>query len=94
MHIDWAAFGQVFVVSCAVAVGITVVFAIGVGLLSAATPAQDSPHLTVATAEGSTTTPTTATQGRPRITRQLTAWMCFLACGLSVAYGLYIIIAR
>jgi hypothetical protein len=94
MHINWGAFGQVFVVSFAVAVGITVVFAIGVGLLSATTSAPDGPHLTVAAIDGGTTGSTTATQAHPSTARQVTAWMCFLACGLSVAYGLYIIVAR
>lgn len=94
MHINWAAFGQVFVVSFGVAVGITVVFAIGVGLLSASTRSTDGPQLTIAAIDGSTTTSTTAAQARPSTARQVTAWMCFLACGLSVAYGLYIIVAR
>ena len=90
MHIDWAAFGQVFVVSFGVAVGIIVVFAIGVGLLSAS-PTPDGPHPALAAIDGGSTTRTKARRARPTITRQVTAWSCFLACALSVAYGLYII---
>ena len=59
MHIQWAAFGEVFVVSFGVAVGIIVVFALGVGLLSATTPTPDGPHLSVAAGASGTTTPTT-----------------------------------
>ncbi len=33
-------------------------------------------------------------EARPSTARKVTAWMCFLACGLSVAYGLSIIVAR
>jgi hypothetical protein len=93
MHIQWEAFGEVFMVSFGVAVGLIAVFAIGVGLLSAPTRTPDGPRLTVATADTSTTPPTT-TRVHPTITRRVTAWMCFLACALSVAYGLYLIIAR
>jgi hypothetical protein len=93
MHIDWAAFGEVFVISFGVAVGMIALFAIGVSLLSAPTPSPDSPHLALAATDG-TTTRTTAARARPSITRQVTAWMCFLACALSVAYGLHIIIAK
>ena len=92
MHIDWAAFGQVFVVSFGVAVGMIVLFAIGVGLLSAP-PDPDAPHLTIAGADGPPTS-TTGTGARAGTTRRVTAWICFLACGLSVAYGLYVIVAR
>jgi hypothetical protein len=94
MHIDWAVFGEVFVVSFGVAVGIIVVFAIGIGLLSAPSPTAEGPHLALAATDGATTTRTTATQARPTIARHVTAWICFLACALSVAYGLYIIIAK
>jgi hypothetical protein len=93
MHIDWAAFGEVFVVSFGVAVVMIVLFAIGVGLLSTPTPSADGPHLALAATDG-TTTPTTAAQTGLNVPRQVTAWICFLACALSVAYGLYIIIAK
>lgn len=93
MHINWTAFGEVFVVSFGVAVGIIVVFAIGVGLLSAPTSTAEGPHLALADTDGATTR-TTATPTSPTIARQVTAWICFLACALSVAYGLYIIIAK
>jgi hypothetical protein len=93
MHIDWAAFGQVLVVSFGVAVTMIVLFAIGVSLLAAPPPRPDGPHLTVAAADGATTS-TTATGARAGATRRVTAWICFLACALSVAYGLYVIVAR
>jgi hypothetical protein len=41
VHIAWTAFGQVVVVSFGVAVGLIVLFAIGVALLSGPTSAQD-----------------------------------------------------
>jgi hypothetical protein len=93
MHIDWAAFSQVFVVSFGVAVGMIVLFAIGVSLLSTPTPTSDGPHLALAATDG-TTTPTTAAGPGRNIARQVTAWICFLACALSVTYGLHIIIAK
>jgi hypothetical protein len=93
MHIDWAAFGEVFVVSFGVTVGMIVLFSIGVSLLSAPTPRPDTPHLALAATDGATTR-TTAARARPTMSRQVTAWICFLACALSVAYGLYIIIAK
>ena len=36
MHITWTTFGEVFVVSFGVAVGLIVLFAVGIALLSAA----------------------------------------------------------
>ena len=92
MHIDWAAFGEVFVVSFGVAVGLIVLFAIGVSLLSSPAPDPDGPHLALAAADGAATR---TTSGRPApLARRLTAWSCFLACALCVAYGLSVIIAR
>jgi hypothetical protein len=90
MHIDWAAFGQVFVVSFGVAVGMIVLFAVGVSLLSAPVPRPDGPHLALATTDASTDR-TRAAGRRPDTARHVTAWICFLACALSVGYGLYII---
>jgi hypothetical protein len=91
MHIDWASFGEVFVVSFGVAVGLIVLFAVGVALLSA--PPPDRQQLALAATDGATTQ-TTAVRGRPSSTRQITACICFLACALSVAYGLNVIIAK
>jgi hypothetical protein len=93
VHINWAAFGEVFVVSFGVALGLIVLFAIGVSLLSSPAPDPDGSHLALAAAEGATT-PATPAPSRAPLARRVTAWGCFLACGLSVAYGLSIIIAR
>jgi len=93
MHINWTAFGQVFVVSFGVAVGLIVLFAIGVSLLSAPTPVADGPHLALATTDAATTR-TMGARGHPGVARQVTAWICFLACALCIAYGLHIIIAK
>jgi hypothetical protein len=93
VHIEWLAFGEVFVVSFGVAVGMIVLFAIGVTLLSPPAPSADGQHLALAATDG-TTTPTTAVPVRPNLARQVTAWMCFLACALSVAYGLYIVVTK
>jgi hypothetical protein len=92
MHIDWAALSSVFAVSFGVAVGMIVLFAIGVSLLSTSTPGPDGPQPALAATDS--TTRTTEARARPDITRRITAWICFLACGLSVAYGLHIIIAK
>ena len=95
MHIQWTAFGEVLVVSFGVAVGIIAVFAIGVGLLSAAPgPTPEGTHLTVATAGSRTTAPRAPSTSRFAVARKVTAWLCFLVCALAVAYGLYMIIAR
>jgi hypothetical protein len=94
MHIDWAAFGEVFVVSFGVATGLIVLFAIGVSLLSAPPPGRDSPHLALASTDGDRARRTTSTETGSTLPRRVTAWICFLTCALSVAYGLYIIIAK
>ena len=93
MHINWTAFGQVFVVSFGVAVGLIVLFAIGVSLLSAPTPDPDGPHLALATTDGATSR-TMGARGHTGVARSVTAWICFLACALCIAYGLHIIIAK
>ena len=93
MHIDWAAFGEVFVVSFGVAVAIIVLFAIGVTLLAAPIAEPDGPDLALATTDGATRR-TAPADGSPTITRRVAAWICFLACTLSVAYGLHIIITK
>ena len=98
MHIHWAAFGEVLVVSFGVAVGIIALFAIGVGLLSAPGPTPDGTHLTVAPAPapgaGRSAAQRRPTRSRTTIARGVTASLCFLVCALAVVYGLYMIIAR
>ncbi len=93
MHIDWAAFGQVFVVSFAVAVGLIVLFAIGVSLLSSPAPDPDGRHSAHPSPGGAAARPTSLRAPVPAA-RRLTAWGCFLACALCVAYGLYVVVAR
>lgn len=94
MHINWAAFGEVFLVSFGVAVGVIVLFAIGVTLLSTAPPA--SPDGAHARLEPPDRAARRGVEHRARadITRRVTAWICFLACALTVAYGLSVLIAR
>jgi hypothetical protein len=99
VDIDWASFGEVFVVSFGVAVGVIVVFAIGVGLLSAPAPAsepspQPTPDGLHVVATDATTSQATATPAAPSLTRRLIAGVCFLACALTVGYGLFIIISK
>lgn len=82
VQIDWGALGIVSLVSFGAAVGVIVLFALGVSTL--ATPA---------------TRPTSASSGpAEKGVRPLWAWpvgmLCFLACALVVAYGLYLIIAK
>ena len=80
--IDWGSLAMVFFVSFGAAVGVIVLFALGVTALatpsSASSPAQS--------------------QTRANISRPPWAWpvarLCFVACALVVAYGLYLIIAK
>jgi hypothetical protein len=75
IEIGWGALGVVFLASFGTAVGVIVLFALGISVLAtqAAGPA-----------------------GAPA--RPPWAWpvsmICFLACGLVVAYGLYLIIVK
>jgi hypothetical protein len=78
--IDWGALGLVFLVSFGTAVGVIVLFALGVSAL--ATP------VTEPTQQGGS-----AKGIRFRWVRSL-GMLCFLACALVVAYGLYLIIAK
>jgi hypothetical protein len=87
VNIDWTAFGQVLVVSFGAAVGVIVLFAIGVSLLSRVPAGVRSD----------------STDGRPDSgshvassppLAQLAAGLCFLACALIVLYGLYVIISK
>jgi hypothetical protein len=80
MNIDWAAFGEVFLVSLGAAVGVVVVFAIGVALISDRAPV------------GADRAPTRA--AKPHTGSQALAGLCFLACALIVVYGLYLVIHK
>ncbi|HET9254628.1 MAG TPA: hypothetical protein VFO16_05425 [Pseudonocardiaceae bacterium] len=77
--IDWGALGVVFLASFGAAVGVIVLFSLGISTLAIQAAGQD-----------------TAPGGGPA--RPPWAWpvsmLCFLACGLVVAYGLYLIIIK
>jgi hypothetical protein len=79
MKIDWAAFGEVFVVSFGTAVGVMVLFAFGTTLLAGPARAEAGGPRDGAAAVG--------------IVATAVAGLCFLACGLVVLYGLYIIVS-
>jgi hypothetical protein len=83
VQIDWAALGEVFLVSFTAAIGVIVLFAFGVSGL--AVPATN-PTLALSETTTAATTPPTAL-------RPLAA-LCFLTCALVVAYSLYLIIAK
>ena len=76
--IDWAALGLVFLVSFGAAVGVIVLFALGISALAGpnSAPSQTAPKVT------------------PRPWAWPVAMLCFLGCVLMVAYSLYLIIAR
>ena len=78
MSIDWAALGEVFLVSFAAAVGVIVLFSLGVSSLAITT---EPPQATDKPASRTTSIPPVAL-------------LCFLACALIVAYGLYLIIIK
>jgi hypothetical protein len=80
MNIAWSAFGEVFVVSLGAGAGLVLVFAIGVALVSARAPVGGE----------RAGTPT----ARPSTGDQALAALCFLACGLVVIYGLYLVIHK
>jgi hypothetical protein len=80
MNIDWGAFGEVFVVSLGAAVGVVVVFAIGVALVSDRAPAGADRAA--------------ARAAKPSTGSQALAGLCFLACALVVVYGLYLVIHK
>ena len=79
VHIDWGALGAVFLVSFGAAVGVIVLFALGVSTLTppTTTPDHTTQGLTLHTV----------------ITRPV-PMLCFLTCALAVAYSLYLIIAK
>ena len=88
MNIDWVAFGQVLVVSFGAAIGVIVLFAIGVSLLSRAPAVVRSDT----DPGGDPDSGSDVASSTP--VAQLAAGLCFLACALTVAYGLYIIVAK
>ena len=79
ISIDWAALGEVFLVSFAAAVGLIVLFSLGVSSLAATTTEP----------QRSTQKTTSRTTLIPPV-----ALLCFLSCALIVAYGLYLIIVK
>ena len=83
VSIDWVALGEVFLVSFVVGVGLIVLFSLGVNALVTTTTEPPRP-------------PTNAHQRTtPRPTSiPPVAVLCFLACALIVAYGLYLIIIK
>jgi hypothetical protein len=76
--IDWAALGMVFLVSFGVAVGVIVLFALGISALAGrnSAPSQTA-HKVI----------------RPPWAWPV-AMLCFLGCALMVAHSLYLIIIR
>ena len=78
ISIDWVALGEVFLVSFAAAVGLIVLFSLGVSSLA-----------TTAESQRATDKPASRTTSIPPV-----ALLCFLACALIVAYGLYLIIIK
>ncbi len=79
--IDWGALGMVFLVSFGAAVGVIVLFALGVSML--APVAEPVPALGR----------TAPNNPRPAWTWPL-ATLCFLTCALVVAFSLYLIIIK
>jgi hypothetical protein len=83
VSIDWAALGVVFLVSFGTAVGLIVLFSLGVNALATTTtdPPASPAHTHQKPAPQLTSIPPVAV-------------LCFLACALIVAYGLYLIIIK
>jgi hypothetical protein len=88
MTVDWRAFGEVFVVSFGAAIGVIVLFAIGVSLLSRAPAAVRSDT----DPGGDLDSGSDVASSTP--VAQLAAGLCFLACALTVSYGLYLIVSK
>lgn len=82
VKIDWGALGMVFLVSFATAVGVIVLFALGISAL--AMPGTEPTSTPGGSAEKGTRPPWSWPLGI----------LCFLACALVVGYGLYLIIAK
>ncbi len=79
--IDWGALGVVFLASFGTAVGVIVLFALGVSALGTPVAGRVPSNRSV---DNST---------RPAWALPVAA-LCFLACALVVVYGLYVIIAK
>ena len=92
MTVDWRAFSEVFAVSFAAAVGVIVLFAIGISLLSRVPAAARTPDIEPDT--GSDTLDAVPDVASSTLLAQLAAGLCFLACALTVSYGLYVIISK
>ncbi len=92
MTVDWRAFGEVFVVSFAAAVGVIVLFAIGVSLLSRAPAVARTPDVEPDT--GSDTLEAVPDIASSSPAAPLAAGLCFMACALTVSYGLYVIVSK
>ena len=83
MDIKWSALGEVAVVSFAVGVAIVVIFAVGVLASSVAAQAAQP-------AEGGHE----GTAARSGTLAYAAAGLCFLACVLIAAYGIYLIVPQ
>ncbi|MGW6743168.1 hypothetical protein ACWGDX_20995 [Streptomyces sp. NPDC055025] len=85
MALDWSGLGEVAVVSVGATVGVVLVFALGVRLLSRR-------H------EPGGTSPGGAGPGgagrRASVLARTVAGLCFLTCAAAVAYGLYLIVPQ
>lgn len=80
MSVKWGALGEVLVVGLGVTIVVVVLFALGANALAARAEALESgPD---GQPSGRTATPATAL-----------ATLCFGACALVVAYGIYLIVA-
>ena len=82
VKIDWGALGMVCLISFGAAVGVIVLFALGVSAL--ATPLTSSTAVPGESAEKKARPPWAWPVGM----------LCFLACAVVVAYGLYLIIVK
>ena len=79
MHIDWAAFGQVFGVSVLVTVGMVGVFTLGI-VGTSRKPQEQGDGTVAATA--------------PSALARTGAYVCFAACAAVVAYGIYLVVGK
>lgn len=95
MSLDWASFGQVVVVSAVVAVGVMILFAVGVSLLTA--PAPEAARVTDLVTGATDPAPEDARTGAPGAPgpgrlRLVGAALCFGVCAAVVLYGLSLIV--
>jgi hypothetical protein len=78
MDIKWSALGEVALVSFGVGVAITVIFAVGV----------------LASSLGQTGSGEPGSPERGGTLANVAAGLCFLACALITAYGIYLIVPQ